>query len=112
MKFATMFQFRVVPAVAMAAALMSGAVAADVSEGFDAAATYRQSCFACHNSGAAGAPKVGDAAAWAARLEKGFDAVVATAIKGVNAMPPKGMCFTCTDDDVRAVVQYMVDNSK
>lgn len=111
-KFAKVFQSRIAPAMAVSAALMSGVAFADVTEGFDAEATYRQSCFACHNSGAAGAPKVGDAAAWATRMEKGIDEVVATAIKGVNAMPPKGMCFTCTDDDLRAVVQYMVDNSK
>jgi cytochrome c5 len=55
---------------------------------------------------------VGDAAAWSARMEKGIDAVVTNAVNGLNAMPAKGMCFTCTNDDIKALVQYMVDNSK
>ena len=87
---------------------------AALSEGFNAETTYMQSCFACHSSGAAGAPKVGpgNADAWTPRLEKGLDAVVANAINGLNTMPPKGLCFTCTDDDLKALVEYMVDSSK
>jgi len=87
---------------------------AALSDGFDAQATYMASCFACHSSGAAGAPKVGagNAAAWAPRMEKGIDAVLANAIKGVNAMPPKGLCFNCTDDDLKAVIEYMVASSQ
>lgn len=85
---------------------------AAVSDGFDAEATYRASCLACHNSGVAGAPKFGVAADWAPRLEKGFDAVFTNALNGLNAMPPKGLCFTCTDDDLKAVVQYMADAAK
>ncbi len=104
-------------------AVMSGSLSADtskpvvmqlaqLSENFDVERAYMQSCWACHNSGAAGAPKVGDAAAWGARMEKGMDAVVTNALNGLNAMPAKGMCFTCTNDDIKALVQYMVDNSK
>jgi cytochrome c5 len=104
-------------------AVMSGSLSADtskpvvmqlaqLSENFDVERAYMQSCWACHNSGAAGAPKVGDAAAWGARMEKGMDAVVTNAMNGLNAMPAKGMCFTCTNDDIKALVQYMVDNSK
>jgi len=87
---------------------------AALSDGFDAQATYMASCFACHSSGAAGAPKVGagNADAWAPRMEKGLDAVLANAIKGINAMPPKGLCFTCTDDDLKAVIEYMVASSQ
>ena len=104
----------------LAGVMLAGSISADdkplqlaqLTEGFDAEKTYMQSCFACHNSGAAGAPKVGDAEDWTARLEKGFDAVVANAINGLNGvMPPKGLCFTCTEEDLRAIVQYMVDNS-
>jgi len=86
---------------------------AQLTDGFNAETTYMASCFACHSTGAAGAPKVGDgnAEAWAPRLEKGMDAVVTNAINGLNTMPPKGLCFTCTDDDLRALVQYMVDSS-
>ncbi len=104
-------------------AVMSGSLSADtskpvvmqlaqLSEIFDVELAYMQSCWACHNSGAAGAPKVGDAAAWGPRAEKGIDGLLANAINGLNAMPAKGMCFTCTNDDLKALVQYMVDNSK
>lgn len=87
---------------------------AQLTDGFNAEATYMASCFACHSSGAAGAPKVGpgNAGEWAPRMEKGLDAVVANAINGLNTMPPKGLCFTCTDDDLKALVEYMVDSSQ
>jgi len=87
---------------------------AQLSDGFNAETTYMASCFACHSTGAAGAPKVGAgfAAEWAPRMEKGLDAVVANAISGLNTMPPKGLCFTCTDDDLRALVEYMVSSSE
>lgn len=104
-------------------AVMSGSLSADtakpvamqlaqLSENFDVERTYMQSCWACHNTGAAGAPKVGVAADWAPRVEKGMDALLANAVNGINAMPAKGMCFTCTNDDLKALVQYMVDSSK
>lgn len=73
---------------------------------------YKTTCFGCHGTGAAGAPKFGDAAAWSARTGKGLDAVISNAINGFNAMPPRGTCGNCSDDDIAAVVNYMVDNSK
>ncbi len=85
---------------------------AALSDGFDAEAKYMLSCFACHSTGAAGAPVVGNAEEWGPRLEKGMDAVVANAINGVNTMPPKGLCFDCTDDDLKALVEYMVSSSQ
>ena len=85
---------------------------AQLSDGFEAEAKYMQSCFACHSTGAAGAPIVGDAEAWGPRVEKGMDAVVANTINGLNTMPPKGLCFDCTDDDLRALVEYMVSSSQ
>jgi cytochrome c5 len=74
---------------------------------FDVESTYQMSCFACHGTGAAGAPILGDAEAWAPRMEKGMDAVMANVVNGVNAMPPKGLCFTCTDEDLATLVTYM-----
>ena len=87
---------------------------AQLTDGFDAEATYMMSCFACHSTGAAGAPKVGpgNADAWAPRVEKGMDAVIANSINGLNSMPPKGLCFTCTDEDLAALVEYMVSSSQ
>ena len=83
------------------------AVAAEVAA-FDVESTYQMSCFACHGTGAAGAPILGDAEAWAPRMDKGMDAVMLNVVNGVNAMPPKGLCFTCTDDDLAAIVAYMI----
>jgi cytochrome c5 len=68
---------------------------------------YNQSCIACHSSGAAGAPKTGVVADWAPRMEKGMDALVASVANGMNAMPPKGMCFDCSNEDFKALIQHM-----
>lgn len=68
---------------------------------------YDKSCKVCHANGAANAPKTGDAAAWEPRMAKGMDALVLSVNKGLNAMPPKGMCFDCSDDDYKALIEYM-----
>lgn len=81
-------------------------VAAAASD-FDVEASYQMSCFACHGTGAAGAPMLGDADAWTERMGKGMDAVMANVINGINAMPPKGLCMTCSDDNLQALVDYM-----
>ncbi len=77
---------------------------------------YDSACFVCHTPGAAGAPKLGDAAAWATRIEKGIDALNHNAINGymgsAGMMPPKGGRPDFSDDDVKAAVDYMVANSK
>ena len=87
---------------------------AQVSDGFNAEQKYMASCFACHSTGAAGAPKVGAGmiGEWEPRLEKGLDAIVANAVNGVNAMPAKGLCFDCNEDDIRALVEYMLETSR
>ena len=86
---------------------------AQLSEGFNAEQKYMASCFACHSTGAAGAPKggAGMAVEWEPRLEKGLDTIDQNAINGVNTMPAKGLCFDCSDDDIRAIVEYMIDSS-
>lgn len=73
----------------------------------DLEATYNKSCMVCHAAGVAGAPQTGNAEAWAPRLEKGMEALVASVNNGLNAMPPKGMCFDCTDEDYQALITYM-----
>ena len=70
-------------------------------------AKYDKSCKVCHASGAAGAPKTGDAAAWEPRMSKGMDVLVQSVNNGLNAMPPKGMCFDCSDDEYKALIEYM-----
>ncbi|MCK7599139.1 cytochrome c5 family protein [Microbulbifer sp. CAU 1566] len=73
---------------------------------------YGAHCAACHGTGAAGAPKFGDAGAWGPRVAKGMDTLYTHALNGFNAMPAKGLCMTCSDDEVKAAVDHMVENSK
>ena len=80
----------------------SAAVAAD-----EVADRYNKTCAVCHASGAAGAPKTGVAADWEPRMGKGMDVLVASVENGLNAMPPKGMCFDCSADDYKALIEYM-----
>lgn len=106
----------------VAAAMTVGSVSADESpalqlaqasgDEFSASRTYTQSCAACHNSGAAGAPRFGNSEDWSARMDKGFDTLVQHTIEGYNnIMPPRGMCFDCTDEELAEVVQYILDES-
>ena len=81
---------------------------AQLTDGFNAQQSYMATCFACHNSGAGGAPNPNKPEEWPARLEKGMDAIMANVVNGVNAMPAKGLCFNCTNEDLRAIVDYMV----
>lgn len=76
---------------------------------------YEASCQSCHATGAGNAPKLGDAAAWVDRIAKGDDTLYTHAIEGFNdvgMMPPKGLCMTCSDDEVKAAVDYIVENSQ
>lgn len=74
--------------------------------------TYDDACTVCHAAGIAGAPKLGDAAAWAPRIETGKEALYTTALNGKGAMPAKGGRADISDDDVKAAVDYMVANAK
>jgi cytochrome c5 len=73
---------------------------------------YQAKCTVCHATGAAGAPKVGAASDWAPRLAKGMDVLYASATNGFLGMPPKGLCMDCSDDELKASVDYMVEHSK
>lgn len=73
---------------------------------------YNTKCAMCHAAGVANAPKFGDAAAWSSRAAMGLDALTASAMKGKNAMPPKGMCMDCNEAEIKASIAYMLDNSK
>jgi cytochrome c5 len=70
---------------------------------------YNGACAACHATGAAGAPKTGDSGAWAARVEKGMETLVKNAINGYNAMPARGLCADCSDQEIADSVAYMVN---
>ena len=108
------------------AAAISTAAAAPVPPGASTAAAapaaaatkpdgkkvYDTTCMACHATGAAGAPKFGDKAAWAPRIKTGIDALHASALKGKGAMPAKGGNTALSDADVTAAVDYMVASGK
>jgi cytochrome c5 len=66
-------------------------------------------CGACHTAGVLGAPKIGDSADWNKRASEqgGLDGLLAKAISGINAMPPKGTCADCSDDDLKGAIQKM-----
>lgn len=79
---------------------------------FDAEQTYQATCFACHGTGAAHSPEVGDQIEWEIRMEKGMDTLVQNTINGLNGiMPPRGLCATCSDEQLRAIVDFMVQSS-
>lgn len=75
---------------------------------------YQTYCFACHGSGANNSPVLGNVEAWAPRIAKGIDTLYESAINGLNngAMPPKGLCMDCSDDDIRATVDHIVQASQ
>ena len=72
---------------------------------------YNASCAACHSIGVAGAPKFGTSD-WTERGAKGIDALLKTAISGINAMPPRGTCASCSDDELKASIQHMMDSAQ
>ncbi|WP_066157590.1 c-type cytochrome [Hydrogenophaga pseudoflava] len=96
------------PTAAPAAAPVAAApAAAAVPVAGAGEALYKQACSVCHAAGVAGAPKFGDKAAWSARVGLGLDGLTTSAIKGKNAMPPKGGS-TASDADIKAAVEYML----
>lgn len=72
-------------------------------------ATYEQFCIVCHRDGLAGAPKCGDKEDWKVRLSgKTMDDLLGIVNKGLNVMPEKGTCTECSDEDLKAAIQYML----
>jgi len=82
----------------------------------DGQKVYQASCIACHGAGIAGAPLVGNAAAWTSRIEAGSDSLYTNAINGFQGssgvMPGKGGNAALSDDEVKAAVDYMVSQSQ
>ena len=81
----------------------------------DGEADYKTACFACHDMGVAGAPKIGDKDNWAPRIAQGNEKLYKNAIEGFQGaagyMPPRGGS-QLSDDAIKAVVDYMVANSQ
>lgn len=96
-----------VPQVSNAAPAAAGG---DSSAARSSEQIYNTYCMACHTTGAAGAPKIGEAADWEARTANGIDTVYSNAINGLGAMPPKGTCADCSDDEIKATVDYILES--
>lgn len=89
-------------------AASSAPASATEGQEFSVEQAYQQNCSVCHNSGMAGAPKLDDAEEWNKRAEeKGLAQLVQNAITGINAMPPRGMCMTCSDENLAELVSYL-----
>lgn len=69
---------------------------------------YNNQCMACHATGLLNAPKYGDAAAWAPRIEKGLDTLTMHSAKGFNQMPAQATNGV-TEEQIHAAVEYMVE---
>ncbi|RVT46752.1 cytochrome c5 family protein [Rheinheimera sediminis] len=69
---------------------------------------YQGACFACHGTGALDAPKKGDAA-WKPRIAQGADLLLKHAIEGIRAMPPRGTCMDCSDEEISAAIEFMIE---
>jgi len=101
------------PTAIAAAPAPAGKPAAPAAGGVaNGKAVFDANCIACHGTGVAGAPKIGDKAAWAPRMKQGVDALHQAAQKGKGAMPPKGGNTSLSDADVNAAVDYMVSQAK
>ena len=100
------------PAAQAAAAAAPVAQAAAPAAAVDGEKVYKGICFSCHDVGVAGSPKLGDKAAWAARIAAGNDSMYGIAINGKNAMPAKGGNPALSDAEIKAAVDFMVSKSK
>jgi cytochrome c5 len=84
----------------------------------DGEKVYKSTCFACHDVGIAGSPKLGDKADWGPRVAKGSDALYQSAINGRmnitpgKVMPAKGGNSALSDAEVKAAVDYMMSKAK
>ena len=73
-------------------------------------ALYNRSCISCHASGSAGAPRTGDATAWAARIDQGREMLLKRTKSGWIGMPPMGTCTDCTDEQFIDLIEYMAQS--
>lgn len=88
---------------------VAAAVVAEPVKQAPGEAVYQQYCSVCHKGGLAGAPKYHDQADWKPRLaNKNLEQLTASAIKGLNAMPARGTCGECSDEQIKEAVAYML----
>ena len=70
---------------------------------------YNLGCAACRNAGLAGAPLYADDSQWETRLIKGLEMLTSNAYNGYNAMPAKGLCMDCSEEEIKRSVEYMLE---
>lgn len=73
---------------------------------------YKSTCAVCHETGVGGAPKFRNEADWKERMKAGIDGMLKIAIQGKGAMPPKGTCMQCSDEELKATIEYMIPQKK
>lgn len=104
------------PAAAPAPGAATAPAAPAVAENTVGKSVFGKVCAMCHAVGAAGAPKPGDKADWAPRIAQGNDMLYKHAIEGFTGakglMPARGANATLTDDEVKAAVDFMADQSR
>ena len=88
------------------------ATAAAGEGGMTGEQVYSQFCGTCHAAGIAGAPVTGQADAWQPRIAKGMDTLWEHTLNGFNAMPPKGTCMACSEEELRGAMEYMVEQAR
>jgi cytochrome c5 len=98
--------------VLAAFAFVAAAAASETKKEKSGEAVYKQYCFACHATGVAGAPKLGDKAAWEPRVKTGKDTLLKKAMSGLNAMPPKGTCMECSEQEIKNAIDFMLSKIK
>lgn len=69
---------------------------------------YKATCAVCHDAGIGGAPKFRNKAEWSSRMAAGMDEMLKIAIKGKGAMPPRGTCMQCSDEELKMAIEYML----
>lgn len=83
--------------------------AAHAEDTRDPEALFNQHCFSCHGTGWEGAPVVGDDFAWEERREKGVEGLLQNTVAGFSGMPAKGGCSDCSEAELKAIVEWMIE---
>jgi cytochrome c5 len=102
----------IVTTVVLVAGMLSWGAAVAGGDAAAGEAVYNRVCKMCHATGMMGAPKLGDRAAWSARIEQGASKLTEHAINGFRKMPARGTCKSCSDEDIANAVAYMLSKVK
>ena len=75
-------------------------------------AVYNDYCYSCHNPGINGAPRIGDVDEWRPRIAKGKALLLDSTVNGLSRMPAKGLCYSCSDEELSQAVEYMIEQAQ